>query len=450
MNTSRTDCHSKDNFLCYTDQGSFLGLRALGRGPVAPFTWLLAQQPDEAAVIQFNARLAQGLFARLLQRSPLPWGRHRWVRNMTLPPVMWLSHQHHGKHFHHLRMQMLDLDVDPETGPGWRLVVQPLEGGGCALSVLVSHTVADGQGIVQTIADAVAGRHLDFGYQPASWRWSPLRLLRDGTESLRELPGVGRALMALMQRQRSATPTSVHTSTGRQRGEHGASGQAVDVPFVPLVITADIFEARALELCVGVNTLSAALAVRLAHRMARVDASGRVKLVLPVSDRQPGDDRGNALRAVTLLVEPETCLANPRLLQRQVRSRLTELRRHGDELSPLLPLLPYVPLWLARHLERMALGSGLPVGFSLLGALPSELESPFGEASFLHISILERYTTAELDRLGGLLFVVCFRIGGRFFFTVSGYAPGRITVRSELTPLVQDALVDLGLRATLS
>ena len=141
MNTSRTDCHSKDNFLCYTDQGSFLGLRALGRGPVVPFTWLLAQQPDEAAVIQFNARLAQGIFARLLQRSPLPWGRHRWVRNMTLPPIMWLSHQHHGKHFHHLRMQMLDLDVDPETGPGWRLVVQPLEGGGCALSVLVSHTV---------------------------------------------------------------------------------------------------------------------------------------------------------------------------------------------------------------------------------------------------------------------------------------------------------------------
>ena len=54
MNTSRTDCHSKDNFLCYTDQGSFLGLRALGRGPVVPFTWLLAQQPDEAAVIQLH------------------------------------------------------------------------------------------------------------------------------------------------------------------------------------------------------------------------------------------------------------------------------------------------------------------------------------------------------------------------------------------------------------
>ena len=449
MNTSRTDCHSKDNFLCYMDQGSFLLLRALGRGPVLQFTWLLAQQPDEAAVIQFNARLAQGLFARLLQRSPLPWGRHRWVRNMTLPPVMWLSHQHHGEHFHHLRMQMLDLDVDPETGPGWRLVVQPLEGGGCALSVLVSHTVADGQAIVQTIADAVAGRHLDFGYQPASWRWSPLRLLRDGTESLRELPGVGRALMALMQRQRSATATSVDTSTGRQRGEHGASGQAVDVPFVSWDM-GDIFDARALELGVAVNTLSAALAVRLAHRMARVDASGRVKLVLPVSDRQPGDDRGNALRAVTLLVEPETCLANPRLLQRQVRSRLTELRRHGDELSPLLPLLPYVPLWLGRHLERMVLGSDLPVGCSLQGALPSELESPCGEASFLQVSGLVRYTTADLDRLGGLLMVGCYRFGGRYFVTVSGYAPGRITVRSELTPLVQDALVDLGLRATLS
>jgi hypothetical protein len=447
--TSPGGSSGRDNFLCYADQGSFLGLRALGRGPVLQFTWLLAQQPDEVAVSQLNARLAQGLFARLLQRSPLPWGRHRWERNMTPPPVVWFSHSHHGRHLQQLRRQMLDLDVDPERGPGWRLVVQPFEGGGCALSVLVSHTVADGKATVQTIADAVAARHLDCGYLPAAWRWSPLRLLRDSAESLRELPGVGRAVMALMQRQRSATATSVHTSTGRQRGGRGASGQAVDVPFVPLVIAADDFEVRALELGVAANTLLAALAVQLAHRMGRVDASGRVKLVLPVSDRQPDDDRGNALRAVTLLVEPETCVANPRLLQRELRSRLTELLRHGDELSPMLPLLPYVPLWLARHLERMALGSDLPVGCSILGALPSEMERPCGEASFLQISLLERYTTADLDRLGGLLFLVCHRMGGRIFVTVSGYEPGRITVRSELISLVEHTLVDLGMRATL-
>ena len=70
--TSPGGSSGRDNFLCYADQGSFLGLRALGRGPVLQFTWLLAQQPDEVAVSQLNARLAQGLFARLLQRSPLP------------------------------------------------------------------------------------------------------------------------------------------------------------------------------------------------------------------------------------------------------------------------------------------------------------------------------------------------------------------------------------------
>ncbi len=440
---------SGKDLLCLADQGSFLGLRALGRGPVLQFTWLLARQPDDAEVLALNARLGQGLFARLVQRSPLPWGRHRWVASAVLPPVTWFPAPPPGEQPTQLHARLLDLAVDPEHGPGWRLVVQPLAGGGCALSVLVSHTLADGQASVQTIADALAGRRHDVGHAAPSGRWSPRRLLDDGAESLRGLPEVARAIKALVQRRRAASAPVDGTSPSRLQS-HAGNSRSVIVPVVQVAIVADAFDRRAADLGVAANTLFAALAVGLASSMGRVDATGRVKLVMPVSDRQPGDTRGNALRAATVLVEPGDTLTNPKRLQRDIRAALATLLRHGDEISPLLPLLPYVPLRLARNAERLALGSDRPVGCSILGALPGELERPCGAASLLQISLLERYSQGDLARLGGLLFLVCYRLGGQVLVTVTGHSPGHITDRAGLAPAVEAALAALGLSATLS
>jgi diacylglycerol O-acyltransferase / wax synthase len=158
-----------DDVLCYMDQGSFLGLRALGRGPALHLTWLYPHAIDEAAVRQFSERLTQGLLGRLLQRSPLPWGRHRWVANPVPGPVTWFRDPLPNERLPELGRVLLDLPVDPERGPGWRLAVQALEGGGCALTMLVSHTIADMQAATQAIADAVAGRCLDLGLPAPSW-----------------------------------------------------------------------------------------------------------------------------------------------------------------------------------------------------------------------------------------------------------------------------------------
>lgn len=65
---------SADDVLCYMDQGSFLGLWALGRGPVLQITWLYSHAIDDAAVTAFGERLTRGLLRRHPQRSPLPWG----------------------------------------------------------------------------------------------------------------------------------------------------------------------------------------------------------------------------------------------------------------------------------------------------------------------------------------------------------------------------------------
>ncbi|WP_426610484.1 hypothetical protein [Bradyrhizobium sp. McL0616] len=438
-----------DDVLCYMDQGSFVGLRALGRGPALHLTWLYPHAIDEAAVRQFSERLTLGLLGRLLQRSPLPWGRHRWVANPVPGPVTWFRDPLPNECLPKLRNVLLDLPVDPERGPGWRLAVQALEGGGCALTMLVSHTIADMQAASQAIADAVAGRRLDHGLPAPSWRWSPVMLARDSVESLRALPGVWRALVALVRRSRKGRAGLSRSSSGA-RSSHDHFQPAVDVPLVQVVMDAGACQRRASDLGVASNTMIIAFAARLAFRMGRVDALGRVKLVLPVSDRHSSDRRGNALRSITVMADPDACRNCPRALHRDIKAALASLIRHGDDLSPLFPLIPYVPLWLARHLERAALAADLPVGCSLIGELPLDMIRPCGEALLLQISILERYTASELERLGGVLFIPCYRVGERLFFTVSGYVPGCATTRAELAPFVRDALADMGLCGTVS
>lgn len=438
-----------DDVLCYMDQGSFLGLRALGRGPVLQLTWLYPHPIDEVALREFGEQLAQGILGRLVQRSPLPWGRHRWVTNPVPGPVTWFRDPLPEANLARSRYALLDLPVDPEHGPGWRLAVQPLTEGGCALTLLVSHTIADMRATSQAIVDAVAGRRLAPGFPASSRRWSPKMLVRDSLESMRALPDLCRALSALTRRSRQGGLglSRQSPSVGDRRND---LEPVADVPLVEVVMNAETFRQYASLRGVESNALVLALAARLAFRMGRLDASGRVKLVLPVSDRHPGDRRGNALRSITIMVDPEACHEDLRALQRDLRTALTTLIRNGDDASPLFPLIPYVPLWLARYMERAALGADLPVGCSLVGELPSEVYRPCGQALQLQASILEHYAVPELERLGGLLFVACYRNDEKLFVTVSGYQPGHVTTRDALMPLVNMSLADLRLDGTAS
>jgi len=68
-----------DNTLDYIDQASFLGLRALGHGPVIQFSWIYGHDVDLDALRRFHHNLGRGLLGRRIQRSPLPFGRHRWI-----------------------------------------------------------------------------------------------------------------------------------------------------------------------------------------------------------------------------------------------------------------------------------------------------------------------------------------------------------------------------------
>lgn len=431
--------------LCYADQGAFQLLRALGRGQVIHCTLVYPHVIDESAVKLFNERLVRGLLGRLLQRSPLPWGRHRWVTCPVPAPVTWFRDPIAIEDLPEWRSALVTLPVDPEHGPGWRLAVQLLEGGGCALSILIAHTIADGLAVMQAMVDACAGRSLEPGFPEPARRWMLSRLIRDSRESLRALPDVWQALKFLVRRLNNQGLVLSGPGQSSEKINPKTSEPRVDLPLAQAVIDAKACEERAAELGVALNTLLAVIAVRLAFRIGRVDSTGRVELVLPVSDRQPGDRRGNALRAATVMVDPDLCFKSPGFLQREIMAALISLRRHGDDWSPLFPLIPFMPKWLARRLERQVFGRHFPVGCSLIGELPSELNNIFGEISLLQLSGLEHYTASLLERMGGGMLLVGYRMGEKVCFTVNGYAPNRITTRAEFLPHVHKTLDDIGL-----
>ena len=62
-----------DNTLAYIDQASFLGFRALGRGPVPQVLWIYEHPVNLDNLRQFHRNLGHGLLGRRIERSPVPF-----------------------------------------------------------------------------------------------------------------------------------------------------------------------------------------------------------------------------------------------------------------------------------------------------------------------------------------------------------------------------------------
>lgn len=114
-----------DNTLAYMDQGSFLGLRALGRGPIIQAVWVYDNGVNLDGLRQFRRNLAKGLFGRRIERSVLPFGRHRWVADPDPQTLDMSVRERPRSDLWSWADDCLRTPIDPERGPGWRLAVQP-------------------------------------------------------------------------------------------------------------------------------------------------------------------------------------------------------------------------------------------------------------------------------------------------------------------------------------
>lgn len=441
-----------DATLAYIDQASFLGLRALGRGPLVQFSWIYERPVDLDGLRRLHRNLGHGLLGRLIERSAVPFGRHHWVA-WTGPADLavgrgsqWPRDQATG-----WLDEQLAYPIDPEFGPAWRLAVQPLTGGGAAVTLIASHAVCDGLGLGLAVAEAAQGITLDLGYPPPKARTRRQAWRQDLAEFLRSVPDMGRAVVAAVRlagrnrddfsssAARSAPPETLHGS------------QRVTIPALAVFIDDAEWDNRAESLGGTSNSLFAGIAARLGQLTGRVDEAGQVKLSFPVSERTEGDTRANALTAMMLTVDPAGVTESLTGVRAEIKRNLTALSATRYELLAPLPLTPLVPRRLARKLEGMALGSGSPVGCSNLGALDPAVNRPDGtDADYFWMRQMESQITPDiLNRLGGTLYLASGRLHGQVFVAVSGWQAGGSNSTRRLAALVTEALGDFGLSGTV-
>ena len=294
-----------DNRLAFMDQGFFAGHRAAGMKEVMQVVWVYEHPIDFDGLRRFHHNFGYGLLGRRIERSPLPFARHRWVSDRG-PDIDIAECARPRAELSDWADERSQLPVDPEWGPGWHLGVLPLTDGSTAVSLVISHYLLDGLGLVVALVDALLGNTRDLGYPPPRSRTRLRAVVQDARQTARDAPQVGRALVAAAKLARrgwhdiARSPASRPVTLGG-----GDDDDAVVVPGISICIGVDDWDARAKALGGRSNTLVAGLAAKLGERMGRRRAGdGAVTLQLPISERAEGDTRAIAVSFARVSVDP--------------------------------------------------------------------------------------------------------------------------------------------------
>ncbi|OBB94239.1 hypothetical protein [Mycobacterium sp. 852002-40037_SCH5390672] len=438
--------------LALLDQAAFLRLRATGQGSTVQCTWVYDRDVSIDEVRAFKDNLSAGLLGRRIERSPLPFGRHRWVVDSHSPDIACERRQPRPEIGAWLERRA-QVRVDPEHGPTFHLGVLPLDDGGAAVTLVASHCVVDGLATATAVAEAVKGERRDLGYPQPNSRSRWRAVCADLADAVVALPAAIRALIAtLLILRKVSSDQQVQPKARRPAMMLPRAGDDPNTsPSVTIQTDAAAWEARARSLNGSSNTLFVAFAARLAHRMGRVLHDGNsVTVVLPVSDRAPDDDRANALTSITLTVDGTAVADDLTGVRADVKRSLTSLEQQPNEMLAGLPLIPFTPRWLVRRAEGIAMSSGqLPVGCSNLGRLDDAVSRIDGaDASEVSMRLAEQgMTQARIEQAHGQLFCGTGTVNASRFLTVVAYRSGTDNTTTTCE-LACSALADLHLSAT--
>jgi len=431
------------NVLDLVDQSFFRLEQAAGVGQCV---WVYDRPVDIDGLRRFHEHLQRGRLSRRIERSPLPFGRHRWVSPSDQPELEIVATPRSREEFDAWLDEQAKFPLDAEHGPGWHLAMLPFTDGGAAVSLVLTHCLTDGIGGCVAIVEAACGYEsaIDWPAAGSRRRWQALR--QDARQTVRDIPAIGRAAVAAARFAR------------RNRGRAGSAtpppaplagvDELVALPTATIFVDADEWYARADSLGGTSNTLLAGLAARLAERVGRVAADGSVNLAMPVNERVADDTRANAVAMVDITVDPAPAATDLREIRAATKQALIRHREVPDERQDLLPLVPLLPRRLTRRMASVATGGVTNVVVSSnLGAAPPAVNQPDGtDAS--HVALLSRYpgvTKSMMHQLGGLLVVHSARVHNQVFVSVLGYQPGRPNSNDDLRRDLSRALSDFSL-----
>jgi diacylglycerol O-acyltransferase len=437
------------NILDLADQALFLGERATGATSVIQSIWVYDRSVDIDGLRRFHHHLQRGRLARRIERSPLPFGRHRWVTGTDASDIEFIQTPLPRAEFDAWLTDQAHTPLDVEHGPGWHLAVVPFTDGGTGVSLVVAHSLIDGIGLAMALVEATSGIDGAISFPPAGTRrrWRALR--EDARQTARDMRAVGRATRAAirMARRRRGASTPKRAS----KHIHGAE-ERVTLPSATAFIDASEWDARAQSLGGTSNALLAGLAADAAQRMGRVTVeAGAVLLAIPVNERTDGDTRANAVTNVDVTVDPTNATTDLRGIRAAIKKALSDHNEVPDERLALLPIVPLVPKRLMRRMVSVATGNAASVVSSHIGDVPSAVNRPDGtDADYCTArSVYPRVTRATMHRTGGVLGFILGRVNGKVGISVLSYQPGGPNSDAQLRQILSSTFAAFSLNATM-
>lgn len=450
-----------DNVLDYMDESFFLDFAAQGHGPMIQFVWIYERDVDLAALRRFHHELGRGLLGRCVEASMVPGGRSRWVA--WSPPADFdvATRPRPRSEIPAWTDEQSALPIALESGPPWRLGVLPLAEGGAAVSLLVSHAVADGVGLNNSVSDAVLGTAVDLDYPLPHSRTGIRAVREDLWRLIRDLPEAVKAvLMSPLAAREVPMRARAGAGKGVARRGHGVPARRAStdlarlprLPSVTVLVDTAQWDAVAESLGGTSNSLLIGFTAELCGFLGWVDADGLANLAIPVNERRPGDTRGNALTSTVMTVNPADA-TDLREIRARVKAALTKLTAARDRIMAPLALTPFVPKFIAKRVLTVVQRSAA-ITCSHFGDLDPAVNRPDGtDADWFYARHARTPDMADpdmLQRAGGLFFPVASgRLGGRIYISICySDAEGSTTVEG-LTAVVQQALDDFGLTAVI-
>jgi hypothetical protein len=458
-----TETHSRGRFfrrvqaaehrLEFLDQAALELHRATGRGQLMQCVWVYEHKFDYAGFDRFHRNLYASLGSRLIERSPLPFGRPRWVQPQGPPPPIHVGgHSRPRAELMDWADELTNLPIDPERGPGWHLAVQPLDDGSTAASIVASHVIGDGVGALMAVFEGISGSIRQTGYDRPGSRSRRDAIVADLRQAVRDLPLTARtavkaAKMIRAKRDDFARARAAHSGPVDERH--------VVVPSVAVYVDIPEWDAKAESLGGNSYSLLAGFAAKLGEHLGRRRASdGGVTLMIAINLRESlDDDRALAMAFANATVDPTTVTTDLTEARNGVRDAREKAKNEPDPTMELLALIPWLPKGSVKSVADLmfAYSEDLPISCSNLGDLPPDLARVDGSpADYVFIRALDSdVTVGEMQRSHGQLVVVSGRINGKVSISVEAYQLDAENSKERLRGLVSQTLAEFGLSGVI-
>ena len=413
--------------------------------------WTYDRSVDMDGLRRFHDHLLRGRLFRHVERSPLPFGRDRWV-SPNIAPTIEIAPARTREEFGAWLREQAHTPLDYEQGPAWHLAVLPFGDGGTGLSLVISHSLTDGVGFSTALADAASGQGDSITLPPARSRrrWTALR--QDARQAVRDTSSVGPAIVAAA---RMAWRSRREAACAPESAPISVPDEQVDIPAATVFIDMGEWDARAEVLGGTSNSLFAGFAAKFAQRVGRVTAGppvdGLATLSMPINQRTDGDTRANAVGNIDLTVDPTKVAADLRELRAAVKQALIRAQDVTDEKYALLPLVPFLSKRLVKKMVDVAGGCSTNICSSNLGDVDEAVSRPDGtEAdSFSMRCLYPRVTRATMHRAGGVVAMLSGRVNGQVFISVLAYDPAHPGSNRQLQETIFSTLADFSLTARM-